>query len=359
MRVLVVATAPRFTLGARLMASLATGLAARGDVVAIATASRSETESGVERAWPRLSVRSVSGRGWVRQALSLRRTVTALRPDALLVGTEHDAVLAAWAVGKRGAIVRRFAADERVSHTDRAGAPDDERPWRTRVALSRTRMTPWGDQTLVVGWPVADRSDGSVQRLPLEAKGGAPYVALLPAPTHDERTAAALRAFAHLRTRHPELQLLLVGEASALQTTRLHAAALGMADCVHITPLTALLHHELAHAAVAWVADRADSGAIATLAAMQQRIPVVVPHDVTFLELVAPGISGLVVPPESTATISAELARVLSDPDIRRDMGAAAAAKAARDHGWMAFVDEAATLLARAAGVRDTRMTRA
>jgi len=358
MRVLVVATTPQFTLGTRLMASVAAGLASRGEVVAIATAIRSETEAAVERTWPRLSVRSVSGGGWMRQALSLRGIVTALRPDALLVGSEHDAVLAAFAVGKTGAIVRRLAANERPGFTNHDGAPDDTLPWRARFALSRARITPWGEQTLAIGWPMSARDDESVQRLPLETRGNAPYLALLPAATHDEQTATALRAISHLRARHPDLQLLLIGDAHTLQGTRLHAAALGLSECVHLTPLDALLHHELAHVCVAWMAAGGDGGAIATVAAMQQAIPVVVPSDAPYASLVTPFVSGFLAPRDASGTVIADLARVIGDPDVRRNMGDAAAAKAAREYDWDAFVDEAAALLARAAGVGLTRVTR-
>ncbi len=351
MRVLVVATTPQFTLGTRLMATLAAGLASRGEVVAIATAIRSETEAAVERTFPRLSVRSVSGNAWVRQALSLRGIVTALRPEALLAGSVHDAVLAAFAVGKGGAIVRRLAVDERAAYTHRAGERDDDLPWRARFALSRARITRWGETTPAIGWPSREPHDQSVRRLPLEVRGGVPYVALLPGATHDEQTATALRAVSHLRARHPELQLLLIGDAHTLQATRLHAAALGMSECVHLTPLQALLRHELAHVCVAWVAAAGDTGAIATVAAMQQTIPVVVPSDAPFAELVTPFVTGFLVPRDASGAVIAEMARVIGDPDVRREMGEAAVAKAARERDWDAFMDEASALLAHAAGV--------
>lgn len=359
MRVLVVATSSPYTLGTRLMASLAAGLAARGDVVAVATALHSETEQAVEQAWPRLSLRSVSGGGWLRQAMSVRGIVTALRPDALLVGSAHDAVLAAFATGKRGAIVRRLAAEERRAFLEPDGEPDGTLPWRARFALSRANITPWGGQALAIGWPVAEPHTGAeVHRLPLENGAGGPYLALMPGHVHDEQVAAALRAIAHLRSRHPELQVMLLGDASGLQATRLHAAALGLSSCVHLTPMQSLLDHQLAHASAVWVTERGDSGAIATLAAMQQRIPVVVPSDASFTELLTPGVSGFVAPADSSGMLIAELARVIGDVSVRRDMGEAAAAKVAREHDWNTFVDEAAMLLARAAGVGVTRITR-
>jgi hypothetical protein len=370
MRVLVVAANPEWTPGTRLMATLAAGLAARGDVVAIATALRSEAERAVERTWPRLSVRSVGGSGWLRQALSLRGIITALRPDALLVGSEADAVLAAFAAGKQGGIVRRLAADERSTfeplatdglRTDGLRELNASLPWRARFALKRARITLWGAQRLALGWPVTppvtDAAPGdpaSVHRLPVSSS----QVVLVPTATHDETTANALRALAHVRSRHADLRILLVGEPSSLQATRLHAAALDLSSCVQLTPMDALLHHELGHACAAWIAIDGDAGAVATLAAMQQGVPVVLPHDVSFTSLVTPGVTGFLAAPDSAVTVVAELARVLSDGHARRTMSDAAAAKAAREYAWDAFVDEAADLLARAGGVSNSRITR-
>lgn len=349
MRVLVVATHPEWTPGTRLMASLAAGLAARGDVVALATAGRSSTAMAVARTWPRLSVRSVSGRRRFRQAMSLRSIVAALRPDILLVGSAHDAGLAELAAGADAGIVRRVTAAERAAATA-AASP--------RLAGARRPVTLWGAERLVIGWPfevsspVHDTGDGVVRRLP----SSAPQLVLVPGRRHDVATATALRAMAHLRTRHPALRVLLLGEAAALQATRLHAAALGLTACLEVVPVDALLHHELSHASAAWIAAADDDGAVCALAAMQQRLPVIVAQDAAFRDLIEPGITG-VVASEHRALVVAELTRLLSDPVVRRRMGDAAA-RAAAAFGWDAFVDEAAMLLAQAGGLGAMRATR-
>lgn len=355
MRVLVVASSPAWTPGTRLMATLAAGLSSRGDVVALACASRSESEQAIERTWPRLTVRAVSGTGWFRQGMSLKGIVTALRPDALLVGSVADAVLAAFALGKRGGIVRRIATEERGRQ-----AHDDVLPWRARFALSRATITPWGDTALAVSWPVAGPAavtepiPADVHRLPVLP----PHLVIVPAQPHDDRTANALRAAAHLRTRHPDLRITLAGNVAALQATRLHAASLDLTTCLDVEPLDVLLHHELPHASAVWVAEDGDAGAIAALAAMQQGVPVVVPQDCAFGELVAPAITGYTVPTDGGAAIVSDLARLLSDSEMRRSMGEAARARATRVFAWDAFVDTAATLLARASGVPASRVTR-
>ncbi len=356
MRVLVVASSPAWTPATRLMATLAAGLSARGDVVALACASRSDTEQAIERTWPRLTLRALAGTGWFRQGMSLKGIVTALRPDALLAGSVADAVLAAFALGKRGGIVRRIATEERrqLAHEDEA------LPWRARFALSRATITPWGDTALAVSWPVAGQAvstepmPADVHQLPVLP----PHLVIVPAHPHDARTATALRAAAHLRTRHPDLRVTLVGDVAALQATRLHAASLDLTTCLEVEPLDLLLHHALQHASAVWVAEDGDAGAIAALAAMQQGVPVVVPQDCAFGELVAPAITGYAVPTDGGAAIVSDLARLLSDSEMRRSMGAAARARATRTFAWDSFVDTAATLLAGASGAPTSRITR-
>ena len=100
---------------------------------------------------------------------------------------------------------------------------------------------------------------------------------------------------------------------------------------------------------------------------MQQGVPVVVPHDAAFAGLVLPGISGFVAAeksfsvaapgnpaqhPSMPVSLVTELAKLIGDPFVRRAMGDAALGRAARDHAWEHFVDEAQVQLAHAAGDR-------
>lgn len=352
MRVLVVASRPSWTADTHFMAHLAAGLSARGLVVAIATALRSDTEREVERRWPKLSVRGVSGRAWWRQAMSLRGIVTALRPNVLLVGTEADAVLAAVASATGRPIVRRITTAERVVGDAARGERTAALPWLARRALAGARITEWGRERLIIGWPtpapgVASGAHGAgVHRLPAPTSA----VVLVPGHPHDEDTAQALRVLAHVRSRHADLRVLLTGTPSALQATRLHAAALDLGRAVQIVPIDALLQHELAHAGAAWIAASGEAGAVAALAAMQQRVPVLVAHDAPFAELVTPGVTGWHIPADAEASVAADLARVLGDAAARRTMGTAAAARIAREYSWDTLVDDAAEVLARRAG---------
>jgi hypothetical protein len=353
-RILVLTTGERYAPGVRLLAALAAGLEARGDVTAIACLSRGEVERAVEREWPRLTFRAIVGAGFVRRTASVRGIVTALRPDAILVGSDDDATLGAVALGSRGGVLRRLAVHESA---DAMGGASETGGWRTRLARSRTRYAVWGVRQLAVSWPepvaLPHEADPTVHPLPVPS----PHLVIVPSSVHDEATALALRAAAHLRDRMPALRVTLLGNVADLQATRLHAASLNLTASVQLQPLDVLLHHEPLDAVAVWVCAPDDAGAIATLAAMQQRCPVVVPRESPFASLVAPAITGFLAHAETVPAVVAELARLLGDSDAARRMGEAAAARARREFGWDAFVDQAAERLARAGGISAARIT--
>ena len=112
MRVLVLTTAASWTSGARVLITLGAELAARGDIVTVAFLSRSALERSVEATFPRLPVRGIAGQGAFARIRSARGIVAALRPDAVLVHSEPDSLLAAMATGRRGGVVRRWSVGE-------------------------------------------------------------------------------------------------------------------------------------------------------------------------------------------------------------------------------------------------------
>lgn len=352
MRVVVLTTSDRYTPGARLLAAVAAGLGRRGDIAAVACLSRGDVERAIEREWPRLSHRAIVGSGFVRRTASLRGIITALRPDALLVGSDRDASMAAMALGARGGVVRRLSVGESATMEREASADG----WRDRLARSRTRYEAWGTQTLAVSWPEPmDLADGdpAVQALPIAP----PHLIIVPPARHDEGTAMALRAAAMLRSRNPALQITLLGDVAELQATRLHAASLDLTGVLRINPLEVLLHHQPLDAFAVWVCAHDDAGAVATLAAMQQRLPVVVPVDAAFRQIVDAGVTGLTATNDTLPVVVSELARLLADHYSSRAMGDAARARALEHYGWDAFVDAAAERLARVSGTIAPRIT--
>ena len=141
-------TAASWTSGARVLITLGAELAARGDIVTVACLSRSALERSVEATFPRLPVRGIAGQGAFARIRSARGIVAALRPDAVLVHSEPDSLLAAMATGRRGGVVRRWSVGE--------DAPD-RRPaaltWRSQLADACTRLTSWGRDPIAVSWP--------------------------------------------------------------------------------------------------------------------------------------------------------------------------------------------------------------
>jgi starch synthase len=59
-------------------------------------------------------------------------------------------------------------------------------------------------------------------------------------------------------------------------------------------------------------------------------------------EIVADGVEGLLVPPRDPAALAAAVGRLLDDPALRAALGAAGAARAARDFGVAAHVERIA-----------------
>ena len=358
MRVLVLTTALRATPDVQLLLHLASALSRRGEVVGVGCVHGSAVETLLTTEWPRLSMRTFGRVDSSRHASGVRDVVRALRPDVVLVRSESDAALAAAAVGAQGGVVRLLAPDER-------GSADDADGTGWTFGRSRGRIIEWGRRTLALAWPdslPATTLAGVTLSPELLVLPPSPLPAVDDRVPYDPHTATALRTAAHLRRRHPELRVTLVGDPGALQGARVHAAALDLTPVLAMRPLHALLTLQLANATALWVADAGDAGAIGALAAMHQGVPVVLSGDTVASTLVASGITGFVdqsptgqgALPAPPISLVMELARLLGDPTMRRAMGDAARSKAHREHNWDAFVDEAIVHLAKAGGVPAT-----
>lgn len=361
MRILLLTTASRFTPDVQLLVHLVAALGARGEVVGVACVHGSDVDRRVSAVWPRLTLRTFSPGGTTRHASGVREVISALRPDAVLVGSEADAALASVAMRVRGGVVRRVPFGERGEAARERGG------WRLGFGTP-ARVIDWGRRMPAVSWPgflsdegqqdARDARDPEILVLPPIHREGAGY---------DEGTATALRTVAHLRRRHHTLRVTLLGDVPMLQTARVHAASLDLTDGLAIRPVQTLLNGGARAATALWIATDEDAAAMCAVAGMQQGVPVVVPHDAAFAGLVLPGISGFVAAEESFSvaapgnpaqhpsmpvSLVTELAKLIGDPFVRRAMGDAALGRAARDHAWEHFVDEAQVQLAHAAGDR-------
>ena len=346
-------------MSARLLTSIGAGLAARGEGVTFVCCRDSTAEGEVARRFPDVARRTLAGRGNVARVLGLRRVVDALRPAAVLVHTEADMLTASLALGGRGGVVRRLAIGERFT-----------RSWRARLAASRSACLLMGDEIgpqvhtdthvrAAIGWPRVGVQGPGEMPLRLAPAAPPPVLAIVAGtttpPAQHAAGAAAVRAASRLTTRHSTLRVLLLGAPPELQSMRVHAGSVGLADRLTIIPLDALITPGPFDAAAVWVTAQGDEGAVSIVSAMMRRIPVIVPRGFDTEALVAPRITGFVADDGDLAGSVAALAHVLVDANEHHAMGAAAAARAARLHNWDASLDRTLEALARVSGSRTSR----
>jgi len=357
-RLLVLSTAREFHMSARVLMTIGAGLAARRHHVDIVCCQGSASEREISRRFPKVPLHPVADRHVLAQSFALRRIVRDLRIETILVGTERDQLTAALAIGRHGGVVRPLAIGERFAQG-----------WRARLASSRATSLVIGDDVGInvhtdthvraaIAWPrtlLQDSSDTPLRLAPavppllLAVVAGASTE-----PAEHAAGAAALRAAARLLTRSPGLRVLLLGERSALQAMRLHAASVGLADRVDVMTLDSLIEQGPFNAAAVWVTAGGDTGAVSIVSAMMRRIPVVVPRGFDTEALVASRITGFVADDTDPAGSVAALARLFADADAHCAMGAIAASRAERLHSWDALIERTAEALARAGGRRST-----
>lgn len=363
MRVLVMTTERDWSMSTRLLLTAAEGLARRGDTVTACYPRATATAAGAESGFPNVALRSMSDGGFLAQWRAVRRAVSAARPMAMLVQGERDTLIAAYAIGRKGGVVRRrqFAEQLRASWRSKAAASrtkvvvfdSDQRATRlpsdaVSIAASSARSTALSWPTLAEQSPRTNHVVGTVGTV-AELK---PTLVVFPSHDAGATTPVALRSAAHLLTRNEALRVTLVGDETTLQGTRIHAASLGLADRLDVISVDEYLYAPTLAATAVWVTAQGDEGAVALLSAMTRSLPVVVPVGSNIESLVVPRITGFVADDEDPTSIVASLARLFADVDDHRTMGDAASARASRVHNWSMWLDSVTNSLNRAAGVR-------
>jgi glycosyltransferase involved in cell wall biosynthesis len=113
-------------------------------------------------------------------------------------------------------------------------------------------------------------------------------------------------------------------------------------------------HRELqrlyARAAVVACPSRREGFGVACLEAMAHARPVVATDVGGLRDLVADGVTGLVVPPRDPTALRGALERLLGDRELRRRLGAGGRERAERRFSWQAVTDATLTAYADAAG---------
>jgi hypothetical protein len=322
----------------RLLGSVGTGLVDRGASVGFATCGVPTVTGQLIADNGAASVFPINARNGFTTWLSMRTIMKTFAPDAVIVESESDTLLAAMTARRGTGIVRRLRPQEDALYR-----------WKSRVAarFNRTALLvpSTGDElalprhVLTVRAPVS-LPMRSIQAVHLsgEAEDAPPVIACVP----DRSGAAAalcLRAFARLRQRRPELSLLLLGDPGRLQSVRIHAAALGLTEFIRTLPESALFDRQRLDLSMVWIAARGDRGALCAVAAMSRGLPVVVERSSDVSAFVAHRITGLHAEEGDLSATIASMAQLLADPAAFRSTCEAAIARAQRLHSWSGFLD--------------------
>ncbi len=189
-----------------------------------------------------------------------------------------------------------------------------------KFLVSRYGYSPAKVVTIPPGW--------TGDPLPPSGADRAPTVTcvakLRPEKGHD----LLLAAFALVRQKVPDARLVLVGDGDLRPGLEAEAGARGVGDCVEFTGAVASIWPYLAEADVFVLASQSEAFGMAIVEAMGAGLPVVAPAVGGIPELVVPGVTGELFPPGDHEALADRLVRLLTSPEDRAGMAAAARATA-------------------------------
>lgn len=139
---------------------------------------------------------------------------------------------------------------------------------------------------------------------------------------------ALLEAARLLSGNHPDLRLIIVGEASHGEegyggTITALRDRLGLAEIVRFAGFRRDVPDALASFDIFAFPSHAESFGVALIEAMAMHLPVVASNCDGVLDIVVDGKTGVLVPPGDAASLAGALQRLLEDPLLRQEMGAA------------------------------------
>ena len=140
-----------------------------------------------------------------------------------------------------------------------------------------------------------------------------------------------LRAFQALPERAVKPHLLIPSDGPVRESLKALAGSLGVADRVHFLGYIDNIPELYQTADVFALASRGDAFGLVLAEAGHFRLPAVSTRVGGIPEVVLDGETGLLVPPDDVPALSAALARLLDDKELRLRLGAAAAERVDRD----------------------------
>lgn len=165
-------------------------------------------------------------------------------------------------------------------------------------------------------------------------------------------TDTLLAAVAALRAEHPNVALVVVGEGPLRAELAARAEQLGIASVVRFLGDRTDVDEILAALDVFVLPSRTEGMSNALLEAMAMGLPVVATAVGGTPEVIGDGRSGLLVPADDAAAMTAAIGRVLADPAHGRGLGEAARAVVEERYGARSMVRRLEGIYAQVAGDR-------
>lgn len=158
----------------------------------------------------------------------------------------------------------------------------------------------------------------------------APIVAYVARLTGVKRPDRLVDVAVHVASLVPEALFLVAGDGELAGEVRRRAAAAGIADRLRMLGWTGEVEAVYAAADVVVLTSDNEGMPVSLIEAALAGRPAVTPAVGSAAEVVIDGQTGLVVPPGDAWSLASAVARLLSDGDMRKAMGAAAARLAAK-----------------------------
>lgn len=356
LRVVFVCANRRWTGGERAMTTAARGLAARGHDVVFAYDPRGPVRErlGVGACAVPIAVRNDADPIAI---LQLRRLIREHRADVVCVNTFRELKVggaAARLAGRARVVNRRGAADalaqgrrERFLYRLLLDAVVRDSQWGCDVIR---RENPWFDRPVLRARNGVDVAAlAAVEPLPREALGATEGEVLVGVADRRNRwagspelAAAAVEAARRAEGRLPPIRLVVLGDTDVGDELRQRIA--GAEERVRLSFLGPLPPAEalrvIATCDVFARPSRTDAISFAVLEAMAMGRPVIATAVGGLPEVVADGVTGVLVPPGDDEALARAIATLSADPALRRRMGSAGAARVAAEFSESTMIDE-------------------
>jgi len=187
--------------------------------------------------------------------------------------------------------------------------------WSRQVLLSRYGYPPAKVVCIPNGWDGDPRPHGPAN---------APTVVCVANFRKQKGHDTLIAAFAKVVKAIPDARLLLVGDGELHEALERRVSSLGLRQSVRFTNAVSDIWPYLAEAHVFALASEYEPLGIAVMEAMAAGLPVVATAVGGIPELVAPSVTGELVPPGDADALAGQLLKLLASPELQGKMGAAA-----------------------------------